>query len=780
MKNFKFNKKVVYLFYTAISILVFSGFIFSNKALFGSDTFTGYYLFKLFREFLLQNHTLPLWNPYLLGGIPFIDALASDTFFPTSLIRIILPVYKGLGYRFVLFLILGGIFMYTYLRRINIREIPAFISGLGFMFSGSIFTLIYPGHDAKFFIAMMLPLLFYAIEKFFEKIDINSIFILGGTMGFIILAGHPQVAYFSFISAGFYFVMKSYKYFKNKENRKVLVKIYSYGILATILGLLMGSIVLYPSTKYVSNFSPRAGGVQYEYAASWSLHPEEVLMMLVPQFSGYNDTYWGRNPFKINCEYSGIIGIILALIWSIFSFKKNNYTRFFSLTAILTLLFALGTHTPFHKFCYYFIPGINKMRAPSLSMFVFSFSIWVLSAFTLNYLFQEKKDKKFIKILHITFISITSLLIIFILLGDNIFSLWKLIFNYPDLQQKYSIMLSNISNFTSGTAIAIFIVLIGYFFIYQSSKQLLSSVVFAFLFAILVFFDLWRVDTDFVQYVDKTAYERKDDVIEFLQKDNSYYRVFSFTGRYRQNVFAANKIRDALGFHDFEIKWYREFTGGRERVNFFNFKNKLQSLDIAGVKYVIIPDPEIDKRFDIFLSLGKFKQVYKSKATGQVVLSNNDVQPLYRIVHQYKNFKDHNELLNSLKLNIIDPGKLVYLENYAGNFVNDTLEYNNERVDIIQDNMKELEFKCQLEKDGFLVVSENYLPYWNVFIDGKKENILRAYGTFMAVFLESGVHNVKFVYNSKPLRVGMIFSSIGMFLFLIWLGYWFYLKYKRK
>ena len=51
---------------------------------------------------------------------------------------------------------------------------------------------------------------------------------------------------------------------------------------------------------------------QLAFARSWSLHPEEVGSLVVPQFGGYqsareNNRYWGRNAAKLNSEYFGIL-----------------------------------------------------------------------------------------------------------------------------------------------------------------------------------------------------------------------------------------------------------------------------------------------------------------------------------------------------------------------------------------------------------------------------------------------------------------------------------------
>ena len=41
--------------------------------------------------------------------------------------------------------------------------------------------------------------------------------------------------------------------------------------------------------------------------------PEEAASLVVPEFSGINENYWGRNSFKLNSEYPGLSILFLGL-----------------------------------------------------------------------------------------------------------------------------------------------------------------------------------------------------------------------------------------------------------------------------------------------------------------------------------------------------------------------------------------------------------------------------------------------------------------------------------
>ena len=73
---------------------IFREFIFSRDMLFGTDTLELGYMARAFFAERLAAGDFPLWSPRLLGGIPFIEALAAgDSIYPTSLLYFIMEPF---------------------------------------------------------------------------------------------------------------------------------------------------------------------------------------------------------------------------------------------------------------------------------------------------------------------------------------------------------------------------------------------------------------------------------------------------------------------------------------------------------------------------------------------------------------------------------------------------------------------------------------------------------------------------------------------------------------
>src|SRR5665213_2212517 len=63
-----------------------------------------------FREFAAQSlragHGFPLWNPFIQGGLPYVAAMHGDIFYPTFLLRLIMPTDLAMTWEFPIHLFL--------------------------------------------------------------------------------------------------------------------------------------------------------------------------------------------------------------------------------------------------------------------------------------------------------------------------------------------------------------------------------------------------------------------------------------------------------------------------------------------------------------------------------------------------------------------------------------------------------------------------------------------------------------------------------------------------
>lgn len=75
-----------------------------------SDQYIAGYSFREFAASTLRTTgQFPLWDPYLFGGMPYVAAMHGDIFYPTFLLRMIMPTDVAMTWGFIIHIFLAGI-----------------------------------------------------------------------------------------------------------------------------------------------------------------------------------------------------------------------------------------------------------------------------------------------------------------------------------------------------------------------------------------------------------------------------------------------------------------------------------------------------------------------------------------------------------------------------------------------------------------------------------------------------------------------------------------------
>jgi hypothetical protein len=110
------NKKLIGILLFIIAILYFAPIIFSRSTFIARDIYMFYNPKHFFSAETIKQGVLPLWNPYLAGGVPFQANVQSCVFYPVSLLFYTLPFQLGYKYFIVIHYFLGSFFMYLLMK----------------------------------------------------------------------------------------------------------------------------------------------------------------------------------------------------------------------------------------------------------------------------------------------------------------------------------------------------------------------------------------------------------------------------------------------------------------------------------------------------------------------------------------------------------------------------------------------------------------------------------------------------------------------------------------
>ena len=120
---------------------------------------------------------LPLWNPYILTGVPFFADPQSRVLYPLALALVPFDAEKAMGYDIALHWLLALIGMYLFLRAIAASTGGALLGASAYAFSSFFATRM--GHPTFVATAAWIPFLFFAFELA-RRSEARGTLLLGG------------------------------------------------------------------------------------------------------------------------------------------------------------------------------------------------------------------------------------------------------------------------------------------------------------------------------------------------------------------------------------------------------------------------------------------------------------------------------------------------------------------------------------------------------------------------------------------------------------------------
>jgi len=797
------------VFFAFLTVLLFREFIFSNQMLVGIDTMTLGYQARLFFAESLKTTGFPLWNPHILGGTPFIESLAGgDSLHPLSvLLFFLVEPYRALGWKLVIHVFLAGVFMFGWLRMLGLSRIASLVGGTGALLAPSFVTLVYPGHDGKMFVVAMTPLLFWLAEWGWHRKDLLPGAFLALSITLVLFSTHFQMAYFLFGALGIWVAIRAIEQGRI-HGWRVGVRGYTVFLGFSLLGAGGAAIQLLPAISYVTEFSRRAATTvdastpeaAKAFSASWSLHPEEAVSLIVPEFSGNSsggaawttDTYWGRNPFKLNHEYLGVSLLTLALL--AFLPVRNGGTEGsqapqsprpppFRRTVVISLagmgllatLFALGSHTPFWGLAYGVIPGISLFRAPSMAIFLAAFAVTTLASIGVDRACSVLESPGGLRKLLIPTLTVTvALLLGWLIAATGLLStLWTSLL-YPDISSQRLEALGRASPYLSRGFLLASILVGAMAFLFTLAARLRTrsrTVVLWVGLLALVSVDLFRVNTPFIQMMDPARVTIPDPNIRFLQGQKSKeppFRVFSMIQGGQDVQPSAFGIDLAAGHHPNDLGRYRALIGMEgSGIPEWLARFHPNVLDLLNVRYIVWPDGQygalegIEPVSQIRLVDGSsWASVYpypglpRARLVSQARVVESDDEAL-RIILQDENFDPRDQTLLS-QTPALQPERLP-------NGVPHPLD----AVQWLEHEPDRIRLRVEAAAPAILVISQNWFPSWVARINGAEAEVLRTDLTLTAIPVAAGIHDVELVVESAELRQAGILSGLSLLLILL-------------
>jgi len=589
------------------------------------------------------------------------------------------------------------------------------------------------------------------------------------------------MSYFTLWAAALYALFKLIVMYREKRAITALIRPAMLTVYAVIIGLLISAIQFYPGYKYTSEFSPRADTKSgWDWATSWSMHEEEAFSLLIPEFSGVSSSkaksyYWGKNPFKDNSESVGVVALFVGLFGFFFTRRRERW--FFGGLALFALVYALGATTPVFKLFYYFIPKVKSLRAPSMIMFLFSFSTAMLAGFGLQHLIDVRREVKtaISKRSNYLLFGFPALMLVFALLfntaGKGMLSLWSSLFyseaSTIEIQKgftKLDVAYLNLPAIQTGAWLAFLFTAIAAIIIwmYYNRKAGIGLLLGLILIPVV---DGVRFNSRFISTFDQNKLWSPTPFTDFFKQQEGYYRVVNLSRAVQEDMLPFHGISMVTGYHGNQLRWFDELLGGIGARN----QGNPRLLNLVGTRYLLVP---ANQQFPPD-ALGE-KPVHTVATFGSIqIVQNDNAFPRVYLVNRYRVFENRKGIYPQVLQGSENLRNIVYLEKEPGiTIVSDSLANETDSAWFIDYATDSVIVGLSCSRNQILVLTDNYYDAWHVYVDNAPAKLLRAYGSFRAVAVPSGTKQVLFKYDSERYRLGRLVTWLTTLYLIVIIGFY--------
>ena len=373
--------------YSVFFLLFFSPVVFSSHILAPGDGIS-YFLPNFYaRSFL--------WDSSIWAGFPAVGDAQRMFWYPPALVLSLIP--RSWDLFVIAAYVFASSFTYGYTFALTRSRFAGTISGLTFGLCG--FMIAHVGHAAVVHTTAWLPLIVWAYLELSKRHRFSRFWFATATVAVACaaVAGHPQMFTYVLLLSGFFALVQGF------SSSMPRFRYYLTCVLTVVIGLGIAAIQLVP-TAQLAPHTLRAA-LSFEEFVAYQLPLRQLPMIIFPFLYGgspasfYSTPYFGAWPSSADgwgaselTGYVGLLPLILAAVGFVLN-RRNRLVWFWTAVALVALMLVVGESTPLARITYY-LPVINKFRAPARYFFAFGFAVSVLAGLAVSSLLTGELRKK--------------------------------------------------------------------------------------------------------------------------------------------------------------------------------------------------------------------------------------------------------------------------------------------------------------------------------------------------------------------------------------------------
>jgi hypothetical protein len=689
----------------------------------------------------IQRGQLPLWNPYLFSGVPFVANPQPALFYPPTWLALLMPITSALGWMIVLHVWLAGVGTYAWLRSEGASTAGALFGATVFAFSGYFFVRVYAGHLGVITTGAWLPLVLWVYRRAVERRSLKLAVVGGLPVGLSILAGHT--ASFIYVALGLvacaaFCTWDRWRAGRPAAGRAVAAALpLAWAGVMLLVGLALAAVQLLPMVELAMH-SARQATPSYDFAARFSWPPGYLLTLLVPNFFGEpaHTGYWGDGIYDEFIFYVGVLPLLLALVGLR---MRHRLTPFLFALGLGALLLAFGQHGILHALFYRFVPLFRVTRAPARAGFLFTLAAAALAGLAVTVLQSSPREERTRLLAPLQWppvLAIATGALALVVAGFVGFALGR----------EANPAAGRLWHQANRTALFLFLFLLaaGLLAAWRDATPHRTRL---WLLALgLAVLDLWTFGSGVVQVVDvpESAYWR---IVAQAVSDPQAARVLPWgLNDFDQNDGMPFRLRSVFGYDPLVLQRYEEFIGSRPDP-------QARTYDLLNTGYVVTTAPLEFPDEDQATSL---RLLFEE--SGVYVYERPTALPGAWVAPQIE-VADDAETLARIHAPDFDPRATAFVESALACEGTEPGEAG--EVEILRYEGNRIEARVW-GGGGLLVFSEVEYPGWRATVDGDPARLVRADYLLRALCVPAGEHRVVLVYDPPLTRLGLAITSLTL------------------
>ena len=724
------------------------------------QTWTGIPFRQFWADEFRRTGGIPLWNPYMFGGLPFVGAMHGDMFYPTSFLRIWLNADTVLGVTFLVHLLLAGWLTYAFLRTLGVSWTGSVVGGLAYQLSGIVASLVQPGHDGKLIVSALLPLLLTGLVLAIRKRRAEGYGLVALVVGLDILSPQVQTAQYSLIAAGLFTLWLCFVDDERPDSPRARWSALGLAAAAVALGIGLSMIQVMPFIANNPYAARTAGNQGWEYATSYAMPPENIIDWLVPEFTGILRDYWGRNFFKLHSEYVGAATLMLAAV-GIASPRRRKLVWLLGGVGLLFVLVCLGGNTPFYRLWYALVPGVKVTRAPGMGFFLPTFVFAVLAALGVERLEQGEGKR-------VLFGALAAAAVLLLLgASGGLAGLAESIaggIQAPDPRLDPVARAAANANAISFGAVrsAIVVALAAGLGLVVIRQRLTGMAAAALLLVVVGGDEVYNARRFFTWSPPARELYADDAITAHLARVPRPWRAINLPqgSVYPTAFLMAKDIADVLGHHGNELHRYDQLLGGK---NVWSNLSSPRLWNLLALRFVVLPGVTAIPGYHVVDSAISAAPLHSSPA----YLYEADTTPAYaRVLPAAVKIPD-DQMVATLMDPRLDYSRILLLPPEAPVTPPRVLAMpapsaSHASVTAWEPGAMTVRIDPAPSAEAWLLVSENWYPDWHATVDGRPADVLRGQYTMLSVRLPPGAREVRFSFSSASYRKGRAMSLASL------------------